>query len=580
MKTNSPAASWPPSETVLLHPPLEPLENWRWRAQLTNLWTAHPEVINNLLSISSKNIVWTFNALFFTKDPRRQPSERPFALYPHESGLLATLDASLATGKDLLVEKSRDMGVSWSVLCWLLWHWRFDESFHAIIGSRLEDLIDEKGNLDTHFERLRWLCRSLPAWWLPHRFDPDSHIQLVPFSERAHIPYMRLMRPDSDNTMVGEAVTEDFSRQGRYRVAFLDEFAACEQAEGAWTATADSAPMRLAVSTPKGLGNKFAQLRRSGTIEVLSLHWSQHPEKARGLYCETHGKPAPATCAWPICRLRSPWYDAECSRREATEVAQELDIDYLGSGHPYFDLMAVERQQPEEPWAVGSLVEVDLGVEFRAHEGGAWSIWELPPPKPPLSAIPLIRCVIGADVAEGIGEDYSVGVVRDGVNRGLKAALRTHMDTDQFAHELMKAGRFYHQAVILCERNGPGFAVNADLVRSYGNVWHERAVQQDGMPITKRYGWPTNARTKELMLTQMREEVRSGAAALRDKRLIEECKTFVVNDDGKVGAAAGYHDDMIVAFSIAGMGIQLLHTTKPAKRPRPMPDLQPSNLAG
>ena len=221
-----------------------------------------------------------------------------------------------------------------------------------------------------------------------------------------------------------------------------------------------------------------------------------------------------------------------------------------------------------------------MGVEFRADAEGLWSIWELPPPKLPMSMSPVIRCVIGADVAEGIGQDWSVGVVRDGVNRGLKAALRCHLDTDQFAYELIKAGRFYHQATILCERNGPGFAVNADLVRSYGNVWHERAVEKEGMPITKRYGWLTNARTKELMLTQLREEVRTGAAALRDKRLIEECKTFITDEEGKVHAADGYHDDFIVATAIAGMGINLLQTMKPAKRPRPMPELATSNLAG
>jgi len=536
-------------------------------------------MLSDLLSLSAKDILWTFNSLFWTKNPRVSPSDQPFCLYPHEVELIQELDRRLAVGKDVLIEKSRDMGITWCLLGWMLWHWRFDATFNAIVGSRLEDLIDEKGNLDTHFERIRWLLRRMPEWWLPHQFDESKHLGMA-FSERKHIPFMRLMRPDSDNTIVGEAVTEDFSRQGRYNMAFLDEFAACEQAEGAWTATADSAPMRVPISTPHGLGNKFAQLRRSGTIDVLTYHWSRHPEKAKGLYCESHGKPAPISCAWPACTLRSPWYDAECSRREAVEIAQELDIDYLGGGNPYFDLVALERQPAEDPLTYGYLVEVDLGVEFRAHREGIWAIWELPPPKILNTPYPVVLSVIGADVAEGIGADYSVAVVRDARDRGLKAALRTHMDTDEFAHELIKAGRFYHNARILCERNGPGFAVNADLVKSYGNVYYEQAVDKIGQPQTKRFGWNTNARTKELMLTQLREEIRTGAVALRDKRLIEECKTFVTDEDGKVHADSGYHDDMIMAVAIAGAGIQLMGAQRQPRRPRAAPQLETSNLAG
>ena len=245
--------SWPQSETDLLSPPTNPLENLRWRAQLTERWMTTPDVRKSLLSLSAKNILWTFNALFWTKDPRKSPSERPFCLYPYEVDLVHSLDQHLQAGKDVLIEKTRDMGVTWTMLGWLLWHWRFDPSFNAIVGSRLEDLIDEKGNLDTHFERLRWLCRSLPSWWMPHKFDEARHLAMA-FSESKHIPYMRLMRPESDNTVVGESVTEDFSRQGRYNVAFLDEFAVCEHAEGAWTATADSTPMRVVVSTPNGIG--------------------------------------------------------------------------------------------------------------------------------------------------------------------------------------------------------------------------------------------------------------------------------------------------------------------------------------
>ena len=550
-------------------PPTTERENLLFRAALLEECHASQEACQEALTLCARDIFWCMEAMFWAYEPRHSPSNRPLILWPHQRDLLVQLEQHFQEKKDVLIEKSRDLGITWLTLLWLLWHWRFDAGFQAIVGSRLEDLIDRHGELDTHFERLRWEMRLLPPWWMPQGFDMNKHA-----------PYMRIVNPETDNAIVGEAVTDNFSRGGRYNIAFMDELAACEQAEGAWTATADSAPMRVAVSTPQGLGNKFAQLRRSGTIDVMTMHWSLHPEKSRGLYCESHGKPAPISCAWPGCTLRSPWYDAECSRRERLEIAQELDIDYLGGGNPYFDLQALERQAVEEPLTYGFLVEVDLGVEFRAHAEGIWSIWELPPPKLLNTPYPIVFSVVGADVAEGIGADYSVAVVRDAKDRGLKAALRTHMDTDEFAHELIKVGRFYHNARILCERNGPGFAVNADLVKAYGNVYYEQAVDKIGQPQTKRFGWNTNARTKELMLTQLREEIRSGAVALRDKRLIEECKTFVTDEDGKVHADTGYHDDFIMAMAICGAGIQLMGAQRQPRRPRPAMQLETSNLAG
>ena len=57
-----------------------------------------------------------------------------------------------------------------------------------------------------------------------------------------------------------------------------------EYADEAWTATGDSTPCRVVVSTPKGTGNKFWQLRFKSNIDRFTAHWTVHPEKAKGAY--------------------------------------------------------------------------------------------------------------------------------------------------------------------------------------------------------------------------------------------------------------------------------------------------------
>ena len=525
-----------------------------------------------LAALCAKDVPFFFNAFGWTYDPRRSPPDVPFILYPHEVNLLDWLEQRLQTQKDGLVEKSRDMGVTWVGMGWMLHHWLFHEGFHPLLGSRKEELVDQKGVIDTLFGKLRYLLYHLPPWMRPEGFRADLHDS-----------YTRLINPmKSENVITGESTNVSFSRQGRYSVIWLDEFAHVEEADHIWQATADSAPVRFPVSTPKGIGNRFARLRHhqeGEQIDVSTLHWSRHPEKSKGLYCPTHGNPAPSSCQWPTCKLRSPWYDAECTRRSALEVAQELDIDYLGAGHPYFDLPALARVTSEPPKAKGRLIEVDRRVEFREDPQGPWLIWELPGPTVGWTSHPMVPAIIGADVAEGIGGDFSVAVVRDTKDRGLKALLRVQMDTDQFAYELAKAGWFYHQAKILCERNGPGFAVNVELRKYYGNLYAEVAVEQIGQPQTTRFGWNTNARTRELMLTQMREEIRQEACALRCEQLIEECRVFVVDDKGRAHADVGYHDDAVMAWAIAGQGIQLF-PYRPLRLPKPQERPSETSLVG
>lgn len=56
-------------------------------------------------------------------------------------------------------------------------------------------------------------------------------------------------------------------------------------------------------------------------MKAISLHWSLHKEKAKGLYYDENNKP------------RSEWYDHEIKSKQMTPsaVARELDISYEGS---------------------------------------------------------------------------------------------------------------------------------------------------------------------------------------------------------------------------------------------------------
>jgi len=237
------------------------------------------------------NYVWTY-------DPRHEaaPNHLPFRLYPFQADLLARLESEYQAGKfQDFWEKSRDMGISWLVLAWLVWHWRFDSSFQALIGSRTEDLVDQADRPDTMMWKLRYILDRLPAWLRPAGFDWDTH----------HT-HLLVVNPENGNSIAGQSSNANFSRQGRYSVVVLDEFQVWSWARAAWTAVADASPCRLVICTAEP-GSFAKELRNSGQIPVHSIHWRLHPHKDLN------------------------WYKAQQAERTAESIAKELDLNWSGA---------------------------------------------------------------------------------------------------------------------------------------------------------------------------------------------------------------------------------------------------------
>lgn len=198
---------------------------------------------------------------------------------------------------DGLIDKSRDMGVSWLAVLLSTYYWRFVKHFQALFGSYKEELIDSKEEPDTLLEKVRFQLRRTPSWMLPRGFN---------FKE--HAGYMKIINPQGESNISGAAPTVDFGRAGRYTVIWFDEQAAWRfGGYPQWTASSQSSRSKISVSTPKGKFTKQAELRFSGTMPVFSMHWKRHP--------------------WKDNR----WYQGQALTMSSEEIAQELDIDYEAS---------------------------------------------------------------------------------------------------------------------------------------------------------------------------------------------------------------------------------------------------------
>ncbi len=207
-----------------------------------------------------ENWVWTYN-------PRRQPAYIPFTPWPKQADLAHWLEDREAREEGGLAEKSRDSGVT--VICgaFAIHHWLFRHGFSAGFGSRKEIYVDNPGDPDSIFEKLRIIIGSLPGWMLPRGYNAKSHAT-----------FCKLVNPQNGNTITGEA-GDNIGRGGRKSIYFVDEAAFIERAHLMDRSLAGNTDVRIDISTPNGIGNPFYTKRFSGTVPVFTFNWHDDPRK-------------------------------------------------------------------------------------------------------------------------------------------------------------------------------------------------------------------------------------------------------------------------------------------------------------
>lgn len=216
------------------------------------------------------DIHFWMNNFCCTYDPRRDasPNHLPFVAYPFQLDVVNELASSIQDQQDILIEKSRDMGASWLTIYVFQWLWQFHQGNNFLLGSQNDEKLDKLGDLSSLFEKLRFSIKEQPQWLLPQGFNKNKHLTSK-----------KIVNPENGNAITGESSTPDFSRSGRYTAVMFDEFAFWQHGHEAWGAAADSTNCRIPVSTPWGMGNRFASLRHSTSIKLLTLHWTMHPDR-------------------------------------------------------------------------------------------------------------------------------------------------------------------------------------------------------------------------------------------------------------------------------------------------------------
>lgn len=292
-------------------------ENKRYRAHVLMTAKDNPVLQEILREKSRRDILFFVNTFCWTYNPRVTPTIIPFVTYPFQDDTLLSLVSAIENGTEVAIEKSRDMGASWMMV--VLQVWGLLNGYSSLYGSYKEDYVDSKGDMDSHFERIRYVLEKLPKWFMPSDISQT---------------YMNISSKTLGGDISGDS-GQNFGTGGRRRFVIMDEFALWQFDKKAFRKTKDITNCRIFLGTPEGKFNVYGQVMTNGedykhlSIERIRLHWTLHPLKDEA------------------------WYEEEKKKRTKLDVAKELDISYeesvTGAVYPEFQERVTIKSVPYDP---------------------------------------------------------------------------------------------------------------------------------------------------------------------------------------------------------------------------------------
>lgn len=556
--------------------------NLAWRKQLLNQAGTSGTMRRTLKSAASSSPIFWLNAFAWTFLQKKVDvaghevavsganSHVPFITWKIQDEAIQELVSCIDGGHDGLIRKSRDMGASWLVLAVFHWYWLFRPSTTFLELSRKQPLVDRRGDMDSLFEKHRYLNRWMPEWLRPQRIKDNL---------------LHLENLENGSSIEGESTNENAGQASRKTAILLDEFARVERGEEIDLATADTTACRIFNSTPQGPTTQFTRIFRAmeagtRTGKIITLPWWRHPDKGRDAHVITvDGKE----------KWTSPWYEEQVQRRSKRNVAQNLDMEHGKSGDMFFDADEIERHRKtyeQDPMSVGNIVfDEDMTEEKKVHvirkgqheamafvQATSRKLWRMWMPLIDNRPNQLTRYVFAVDISNGSGASNSVVTVLDNTSNMIVAKWWDSFTSPEALAEVVAFSAVWfggHQLpLVIFEKNGPGVIFGKKLMKlAYPMIYYQKIQDQKSETTTKRWGWHSSPSRKEMLLGSYREALKTNSVINPCREALDEALDYVYDDTGRIepgssgseeGGGQALHGDHVIADALCVLGREAL----------------------
>ena len=232
-------------------------------------------------------------------------------------------------------------------------------------------------------------------------------------------------------------------------------------------------------------------------------------------------------------------------RQEYPSCAEEA---FLVSGSNVFDLEKVNKLIPQ-PILKKRRFCFDSTM-WDDHAEGALEIYQYPDFEE--------GYLIGADVALGVGGDYSSAIVLDKDARVVACYRDNYIDPSKFGDLLFYLGRYYNNALLAVESNSMGIATLQQLERMrYVNLYKQTKIANISNEEGERLGFRTTLQSKSTIIGNLKSSIEDEDIWIPSLYIIQELKDYIQTESGRTEAAPGCTDDLVMALAI---GLEVLRT--------------------
>lgn len=442
----------------------------------------------------------------------------PFDLWPEQANVLHLF----VTHKKVAVLKSRQVGVTWLALAFILWEALFRPPSSALILSKRDpDAVYLLGP-----ERLRGMFNKLPEYMRPAIAKDDAHV--LSFAHAEGLSSIRAMSTTSGDSYTATTVLVDEA-----------------------DLLPDLSRVLLSVEPTVNAGGRLLLVSKSDR--------SRPNSPFKGIYKAGRDGGTDyvsAFLAWYVHPVRDQeWYEKQC----ATALETEGTLDSVYESYPATDAEALSLRKSDRRIPATWLTQVYADAVLLEDKV------RIDRPDVRIYSRPVAgnTYVIGADCAEGLPHsDYSTAVVLQGKTGATVAVLQGRIPPDMHAFVTAQLARWYNDAPVLYERNnhGHGFKVAAEI---HGLTL---LTGEDG-----RDGWPTTLPSKTLLYDELAKTIREKDTTIYDLALFNEVGSIEASTlrcpEGE-GPDRPY-DDLAVAYALASYARKYVYTAGGPEDPLP-----------
>lgn len=520
--------------------------------------------------------VWQFNPNWIPSESGTASLEMgPFICWPYQENAVDRIIWCVNNRKDLVVEKSREMGASWLCLLVMTWPLLFHPWKKFLCISHNEDAVDDHSP-DSLFWKIRFILEYTPDWLKPKITDRKLYFG-----------------SENGTVISGQATTQRAGVGGRATAMFCDEMSQIKQAYDIIDRTSNTTGCRIFNGTHLGTGTAFYELTNPDSmigryVQRLQMHWTEHPDKNKGAYHydqtsgqivvhdKTHEYPpdfefdrSGAPTGGPKPGIRSPWYDEECKRKtRATAIAMDLDIDPQRSVEQLFDPMVIKSlasQYARPPKWQGTMSIEDGELVLTPSPKGHLRLWLT------MNAdgrAPAGDYFFGFDNAQGVGATPSCGSACNIRGEKVLEFSDPQVEPKEMAVLFFHLFKLFRnedriEPMIAWEVPGPGKSFGDKLIEmGYRRFYMRQEKEYGEKKKGPKAGWNNTKESKMTLIVNYRDALKGRQFLNRSESALKDCLNFHFMPDGYIEHSAEQstkdasgarvnHGDQVIADALA-----------------------------